>query len=100
MDVAGGGAPVDQILGDFSTILGQIAGLLFNLQDSGADLQLTAFCSIHQFGFTSINMLDFGQTFTSAAAVFVPGCGFNQWTWVGGALALAPATVYNMLVTP
>lgn len=99
-DVAAGGAPADQITGDFSTIIGLVPDLFFRVADSGADLQMIAFCSIHQNSWTSIDFLDFGKTFKSADAAFSPGCGTNSWTWVGGALGLQPTTVYSMQVTP
>jgi hypothetical protein len=99
-DVAGGGAPADQILGDFSTIIGLISGLLFQLFDAGPNFEMRAFCTVTQFGFTSIQLINTAQTFKSVDAVFTPGCGSNTWVWAGRAQGILPATVYNMLVTP
>ncbi len=98
-DVAAGGAPADQILGDFSTLIGLVPDLYFILAESGPDMVMTGFCGIPQFGFTNIQMLDFGVGFDSATAVFAPGCGTSQWTWVGRAVVLLPLTVYSMIVT-
>ncbi len=98
-DVAAGGAPADQILGDFGTLVSGPVGTFFKLFASGADMVLQTGCAISQHQFTNIQMLDFGVGYDSATAVFSPGCGFNQWTWVARAVVLVAGTVYNMKVT-
>lgn len=99
VDVAAGGAPSDQILGDFSSLIGLTPGLYFALFAAGPDMVMRAFCSIGQFAFTNILIVPFAANFPAAGAVFAAGCGLNQWTWVGQAAALLPLTAYPMVIT-